>query len=89
MGLLKERNKKDPRRIKSTLMAGKSKRVSPTRPIMPVRSKSIISSNESPFLIIVALDLISRFAKAKFNESTKNDFKPPVEFVLRLANDPK
>jgi hypothetical protein len=35
----------------------------------------------------MALDLINRFAKVKFNEGTENDFKPPVEFVLRLAND--
>ena len=85
--MLKELNKKDLRRIKSILMARKSNRTLTTRPIMPVRSRSIISSSESAFLIIVAFDLINRFAKAKFDEGTKNNFKPPIEFVLRLAND--
>jgi hypothetical protein len=35
----------------------------------------------------VALDLINRFVKGKFNAGTNNDFEPPREFVLRLAND--
>ena len=35
----------------------------------------------------MVLNLIKRFAKAKFNVGTKNDFQPPKEFVQRLAND--
>jgi hypothetical protein len=46
--LSKELNKKDPRRIKGILIARKSKRMLLRRPGKPVRSKSIISSSESP-----------------------------------------
>lgn len=54
---------------------------------MPIRSKLIISFSESPFFIIITLNLINRFAKAKFNKGTKNDFKLLVKFVLHLANN--
>jgi hypothetical protein len=42
-----------------------------------------------PFLIIMALDLINRFIKVKFNEGIENDFKPLIKFILHLANDLK
>jgi len=48
--LLKKRNKKNLRRIKSILIAGKSKRILIARLIMLIRSKSIISSSKSPIL---------------------------------------
>ena len=35
----------------------------------------------------MALDLINRFAKAKFNEGTENKFEPLKEFIESLAND--
>jgi hypothetical protein len=35
----------------------------------------------------MAYNLINRFTKEKFNKGTKNDFKPPIEFVLCLANN--
>jgi hypothetical protein len=85
--LLKELSKKDPKRIRSILIARKSKRTLPTRLIVLIRGNSIISSNKSPFLIIVAFNLINKYAKEKFNKGTKNDFKPLIEFVLYLAND--
>ena len=43
----------------------------------------------SLFLIIMALDLINKFVKVKFNEGMKNDFKPLIKFVLRLVNNLK
>jgi hypothetical protein len=35
----------------------------------------------------MALDLINRYAKAKFNDGTDNNLEPPNEFVQSLAND--